>query len=380
VAFSPSEKLEFCETCYVCKSHVRRISREPADRNVGVFEVVGFDFCGLMNIQSLGRRRYNLCAVDFRSRFMLHDTVRSTDEAPASFRRMLSTIRSLGHTVRRLRVDNDTVFLGAPFRNLLDEFNITVEITAPYAHWQHGRIERQWGTSVPMTESMVRQTVLPKSYWALATATAVHVRNHVHSGGAGGEPFTLGTGRRADLSSMPGFGCPAYVDVDKSQRRYLTIARGRGSFWGTLPSHRRGWCTILLLVGWRAAVTWCSTRLLSSPWGRALRSNAMMMKRTASRAPCAAKNGIHLRGSRRYGSRYNIPGRWKMNGTCIRGRLHVQGIIFDPLHDHSNAYPIQGIISVKRALREMDGLRKVPQLLSQPAARLFKSRCHTSKR
>jgi hypothetical protein len=41
VAFSASEKLSLCETCAVCKSHVRRISREPADRNVGVVEVLG---------------------------------------------------------------------------------------------------------------------------------------------------------------------------------------------------------------------------------------------------------------------------------------------------------------------------------------------------
>jgi hypothetical protein len=33
---------------------------------------------------------------------------------------MLTTIRFLGHKVCRLRVDNDTVLLGAAFRNLLD--------------------------------------------------------------------------------------------------------------------------------------------------------------------------------------------------------------------------------------------------------------------
>jgi hypothetical protein len=47
-------------------------------------------------------------------------------------------------------MDNDTVVLGAAFRNLLDEFNIAVEITAPHAHWQHRQIERQWGTLFPM--------------------------------------------------------------------------------------------------------------------------------------------------------------------------------------------------------------------------------------
>jgi hypothetical protein len=90
VAFSASKKSGFCETCDVCKSHVQSISREPADRNVGVFEVFGLDFCGPMSVPSLGERRYNLCAVDFRSRFVLHDAVRSKDEAPASVRRMLT--------------------------------------------------------------------------------------------------------------------------------------------------------------------------------------------------------------------------------------------------------------------------------------------------
>jgi hypothetical protein len=127
----------------------------------------------------------------------------------------------LGYTVRRLWVDNDTVFLGNAFRSLLDEFHIAVEISAPCAHWRHGRIERQWGTLVPMAQAMIRQAALPKSYWALAMAAAVHVRNRVHSGGTGGVPFTLATSRQADSSSMRVFGFPAYVHVDKSQRRKL---------------------------------------------------------------------------------------------------------------------------------------------------------------
>jgi hypothetical protein len=73
---------------------------------------------------------------------MLHDAVRSEEEAPASFHQILTSIRHLGHTVRRRRVENDTLFLGVAFRNLLDDSNIAVEITAPYAHWQHCRIER----------------------------------------------------------------------------------------------------------------------------------------------------------------------------------------------------------------------------------------------
>jgi hypothetical protein len=67
-----------------------------------------------------------------------------------------------------------------------------------------------------MAQSMIRQAVQPKLHWALAMAAAMYVHNRVLSGGAGGVPFTLATGRRAALSSMRVFGCPAYVHVDKS--------------------------------------------------------------------------------------------------------------------------------------------------------------------
>jgi hypothetical protein len=97
----------------MCKSHVHIISRKPADQYVGVFEILGLDFCCPMSVSSLRGRRYNFCAVDFLSRFMLHNALRSKDEALASFRRMSATIRSIGYTVRRFRVDNGIVFLGA---------------------------------------------------------------------------------------------------------------------------------------------------------------------------------------------------------------------------------------------------------------------------
>jgi hypothetical protein len=87
-----------------------------------------------MSVPSLGVRPYNFGAVDFRSRFVMHNALRSKDEATSSFRRMLTTIRSVGYIVCRLRGDNDGVFRGAAFRSLLDEFDIALHVTAPYAH------------------------------------------------------------------------------------------------------------------------------------------------------------------------------------------------------------------------------------------------------
>jgi predicted class III extradiol MEMO1 family dioxygenase len=61
---------------------------------------------------------------------------------------------------------------------------------------------------------------------------ALHVRNRVHSCGAGGVPFTLATGRRDDLSSMRVVDYPIYVHVDKSQRRKLAYRAWKGVFVG----------------------------------------------------------------------------------------------------------------------------------------------------
>jgi hypothetical protein len=60
----------------------------------------------------------------------------------------------------------------------------------------------------------------------------MHVRNRVHSSGAGGVSFTLATGGRTDLSSIRVFGCPAYFHVDKSEPRKLDDRAWKGVLVG----------------------------------------------------------------------------------------------------------------------------------------------------
>jgi hypothetical protein len=211
-------------------------------------------------------------------------------------------------------------------------------------------------------------------------AVAVHARNRVHSGGAEGVPLTLATGRRTDLTSMRVFGCHAYVHVDKSQRRKLDDRAWKGVFVGC-ASESPAWLVYYLAtrrVVSSRHVVFDDDVVLSMGESSAEQRNDDEDD-NIPRTVCSEEPDT-LRRSHRYGSRCNIPGRWRMNGTYIQGRLHVQCIIFDPLPHHSNAYLVQGITSIQRALREMDELRQVPQLLIQPAARFFKSMCHTSKR
>jgi hypothetical protein len=104
-----------------------------------------------------------------------------------------------------------------------------------YAHLQHGRIERQCETLVPMAQYMTRQAALPKSYCALAMAVARRIRNRVNSSRARGVPYESITCRRADFSSMRVFDCPCYVHVDKPQRRKLDDRAWKGVLVGYAP-------------------------------------------------------------------------------------------------------------------------------------------------
>jgi hypothetical protein len=115
-------------------------------------------------------------------------------------------------------------------------------------------------------------------------AVAVHVRARMHSGGAGGVPRTSATGRRADWCSVRVFGCPAYVHVNKSKRRKLDDRAWKGVFVGH-ACESPAWFVYnhaTRRVVRSRTVVFDDVVVLSM--GGAVRSNAMMMKRTTSRA------------------------------------------------------------------------------------------------
>jgi hypothetical protein len=127
------------------------------------------------------------------------------------------------------------------------------------------------------------------------------------------------------------FGCPAYVHVDKSQPRKLNDRAWKGVFVG-YASESQAWLVYnpaTHRVVSSRYVVFDEAVVLSMGESNAEQGNDDE-EDNIPRTMCSEEPDTPS-GSRRYGSRCNIPGRWKMNGTCIRGRLHVQDIIFDML-------------------------------------------------
>ena len=81
--------------------------------------------------------------------------MRSKDESSHCFETFLTKIISFGNTILTVRVDNDYVLLSRSFQDVCLKWKISTERTAPYAHFELARIERQWRTLREMAACML---------------------------------------------------------------------------------------------------------------------------------------------------------------------------------------------------------------------------------
>ncbi len=105
--------------------------------------------------------------------------MRSKDESCRCFETFLTKIRSFGHTILTVRVDNEFVLLSRSFHDVCLKWKILTERTAPYDHFQLSRIERQWRILREMAACMLFYCGLPVQFWGYAFLAAVYIRNRI---------------------------------------------------------------------------------------------------------------------------------------------------------------------------------------------------------
>jgi len=85
--------------------------------------------------------------------------------------------KPLGQTVRTLHTNNGSEFTSAEFEKYLKKEGIKHELTISKCPEQNGVAERLNRTLVEMVRSMFADSMLFKSFWAEALATAVYLQN-----------------------------------------------------------------------------------------------------------------------------------------------------------------------------------------------------------
>ncbi|GJR83284.1 retrovirus-related pol polyprotein from transposon TNT 1-94, partial [Tanacetum coccineum] len=125
------------------------------------------DLCGPMRVVSVNGKKYILVIVDDYSRFTWVKCLRSKDEAPAFIINFVKMIQvRLKETVRRIRTDNGTEFVG-----------ISHETSVARSPQQNSVVERRNCTLIEIARTMLIYAKAPLFIWAEAVATACYTQD-----------------------------------------------------------------------------------------------------------------------------------------------------------------------------------------------------------
>ncbi len=84
----------------------------------------------------------------------------------------------------------------------------------------NGQVERAIGIVAAKTRALLMDKKTPKKYWPLAMETATYLLNRMpHESLGGVAPLEKSMGEKPNLGKARVFGCKAYVQVPKAQRK-----------------------------------------------------------------------------------------------------------------------------------------------------------------
>ena len=88
-----------------------------------------------MSTEDIGGNRWFLGGVCYKISLIIGNLMKLKSDATSTWKSITAGVKSLGHSISRVRIDNDTVFLCKEFTQLCEFEGIAVERTVPYSHW-----------------------------------------------------------------------------------------------------------------------------------------------------------------------------------------------------------------------------------------------------
>ncbi len=126
----------------------------------------------------------------------------------------------LGENIDCFQTDAGTQFMSKEWAEMCRKKNV-MHRTCPIDHQEmNGQVEKAQGVLAAKTRALLMDGGMEGSFWPLAMETATYVINRTPHESLGGlSPLEKSTGRKPDLGRIRVFGCTAYVQVPKVQRR-----------------------------------------------------------------------------------------------------------------------------------------------------------------
>lgn len=139
-------------------------------------ELVHFDVCGPMETFSLGRSLYFVTFIDdfsgFTCLYFLHHKSSTFDK----FQQYLACAeRHTSGKLLALQSDNGGEYISHKFIDFCAQSGIQRRLSVPYMPQRMGLAEKRNRDINDLARSMMAHAAVPKSFWAEAVATSVHI-------------------------------------------------------------------------------------------------------------------------------------------------------------------------------------------------------------
>src|SRR5579872_3750864 len=169
-----------CPGCIAGKSKSQKFKASPSPpHSQEPLALVHGDLCSpIPELLVIGHHRYYLVLVCDGTAFVWVLSMKTKDQTAGLFRTWVLMIKKLtGRKLLVFRSDRGGEFMGAAFEQVLAEFGISRETSAPGQHQQNGTAERTIQSINSGAKSMMHHAGLSLGFWKLAVDAAAHVLN-----------------------------------------------------------------------------------------------------------------------------------------------------------------------------------------------------------
>ena len=142
------------------------------ERKTNILELIYFDVCGPINVESLGGVSYFVAFIDDASKKVLTYSMKSKDEVFEIFQIVqVDFERETDKLLKCLRIGNGNVYYSNAFKDYCNRFGIKHEKIFPITPQHNSTIERMNHTIMENVRSMLSNSGLENHFWVEAIRT-----------------------------------------------------------------------------------------------------------------------------------------------------------------------------------------------------------------
>lgn len=229
-----SVHLKRCAHCLAGKQNrVSFKSSSETKKKPELLELIHSDVCGPFKTRSLGGARYFVTFIDDYSRKLWVYTLRHKSQVVNVFKQFHALVeRQTGKKLKCIKSDNGGEYIGSLNRYCREQ-GIRHKTTPPKTPQLNGVAERMNRTLIERVRCLLSHAKLPKTFWAEALSTVVHVLNLSPCSPLKFDiPERVWTGKDVSYDHLRVFGCKAFVHIPKDERSKLDVKTRQCVFLG----------------------------------------------------------------------------------------------------------------------------------------------------